>query len=166
VAQLLQGKPSSDAYLRFIVEELKPYIDAHFQTRPERDHTFIMGSSMGGMISIYAICEYPEVFGGAAALSTHWIGNFEANAAIPLAAFEYLQAHLPAPDSHKLYMDHGTQGLDAYYGVDQSFVDQLVRDRGYSEANSMSRVFERADHDELDWGARLDVPLHFLLGPR
>jgi enterochelin esterase-like enzyme len=165
VAQALQGKPRADAYLRFLVEELKPYVDAHFQTRTERAHTFIMGSSMGGLISLYAICEYPEVFGGAAALSTHWIGGFEPNAAIPLGAFVYLQAHLPAPDSHRLYMDHGTKGLDAQYGIDQGFVDQLVKDRGYSPADWMSRVFEGAGHDELDWGARLDIPLQFLLGP-
>jgi len=166
VSQALQGKPSSDSYLRFIVEELKPYVDAHFQTRTERAHTFIMGSSMGGLISIYAICEYPEVFGGAAALSTHWIGSFEPNTAIPLSAFVYLQGHLPAPDSHRLYMDHGSKGLDAHYDIDQRFVDQLVLDHGYTKASWESRVFEGADHDELDWSARLDVPLQFLLGPR
>jgi predicted alpha/beta superfamily hydrolase len=148
-----------------MVEELKPYIDAHFQTRPERAHTFIMGSSMGGLISTYAICEYPQVFGGTASLSTHWIGSFEPNAAIPLAAFEYLQAHLPAPETHRLYMDHGTQGLDANYGLAQSFVDQVVRDRGYTAANWKSLVFEGAAHSENDWSARLDVPLQFLLAP-
>jgi enterochelin esterase-like enzyme len=158
VKQALEGKPSADGYLRFMVEELKPYIDAHFQTRPERAHTFIMGSSMGGLISTYAICEYPQVFGGTASLSTHWIG-------IPLAAFEYLQAHLPAPETHRLYMDHGTQGLDANYGLAQSFVDQVVRDRGYTAANWKSLVFEGAAHSENDWSARLDVPLQFLLAP-
>ena len=165
VKQALEGKPSADGYLRFMVEELKPYIDAHFQTRPERAHTFIMGSSMGGLISTYAICEYPQVFGGTASLSTHWIGSFEPNAAIPLAAFEYLQAHLPAPETHRLYMDHGTQGLDANYGLAQSFVDQVVRDRGYTAANWKSLVFEGAAHSENDWSARLDVPLQFLLAP-
>ena len=49
-----------------------------------------MGSSMGGLISVYALCEYPQVFGGAAGLSTHWVGIHEANAAIPLAALGLL----------------------------------------------------------------------------
>src|ERR1039458_459727 len=57
----------SDNYLKFIVEELKPFIDAHYRTLPGRADTFIMGSSMGGLISAYAVAEYPKVFGGAPA---------------------------------------------------------------------------------------------------
>ncbi len=165
IEQFLAGKPRADAYLRFIVEELKPFVDAHFQTRPEREHTFILGSSMGGLISLYAICEYPQVFGGAAGLSTHWIGSFEANAAIPLAAFNYLRDHLPAPGEHRLYMDHGTAGLDALYGPSQTFVDQLVRDRGYTANDWSSQVFAGATHDEVNWSHRLAIPLEFLLAP-
>jgi predicted alpha/beta superfamily hydrolase len=56
----------SDAYLRFLVTELKPFIDSTYATKPDRENTFIMGSSMGGLISLYAVSEYPEVFGGAA----------------------------------------------------------------------------------------------------
>ena len=63
---------NSDNYLKFLVEELKPFIDKTYKTNPEKDNTFIMGSSMGGMISAYAISEYPDVFGGAACMSTHW----------------------------------------------------------------------------------------------
>ena len=55
----LSGKPQADNYLRFIVEELKPAIDARYATYPDRAHTTVMGSSMGGIISLYAICEYP-----------------------------------------------------------------------------------------------------------
>jgi enterochelin esterase-like enzyme len=165
VDKFLAGKPRSDAYLRFIVRELKPYIDAHFETYPEREHTFIMGSSMGGLISIYAICEYPQVFGGAAALSTHWVGSFEPNAAIPLAAFNYLHDHLPSPGEHRLYMDHGTAGLDAMYAPSQTFIDQLVRDRGYTSSDWSSQVFEGATHDEVNWSRRLAIPLQFLLAP-
>ena len=76
---------------------LKPAIDARYATRPGREHTFIMGSSMGGLISIYAMNEYPQVFGGAAGLSTHWVGSGEANSHLPLAAFSYLRDHLADP---------------------------------------------------------------------
>ena len=65
-----RGKSLSDDYLRFIVEELKPAIDRRYATRPGPASTFMMGSSMGGMISLYALFEYPQVFGGAAGLST------------------------------------------------------------------------------------------------
>jgi predicted alpha/beta superfamily hydrolase len=53
-------------YLKFLVTELKPFIDKNFSTKPDQKNTFIAGSSMGGLISIYAICEYPKVFGDAA----------------------------------------------------------------------------------------------------
>jgi predicted alpha/beta superfamily hydrolase len=65
-------RPGSDAYLRFLVGEVKPLIDSAYRTLPGRDHTFVMGSSMGGLISLYALEEYPQVFGGAGCLSTHW----------------------------------------------------------------------------------------------
>lgn len=68
------GDLSADNYLKFIVNELKPFVDSSFSTHTEAAHTFIAGSSMGGLISLYALCEYPEVFGGAACLSTHWTG--------------------------------------------------------------------------------------------
>jgi len=65
-------KPLSDQYLRFIVTELKPFIDKTYPTLTGKENTYIAGSSMGGLISLYAVCEYPNVFGGAACLSTHW----------------------------------------------------------------------------------------------
>ena len=66
------GKLVSDNYLKFLVEELKPFVDKTYRTHPDRANTLVMGSSMGGMISAYAIAEYPDVFGGAACLSTDW----------------------------------------------------------------------------------------------
>jgi len=166
IKEALAGAPLADRYLRFLVEELKPAIDARYATLPGRESTFLMGSSMGAMISLYAMSEYPEVFGGAACLSTHWPGTLAANAALPLAAFNYLQSHLPDPATHRLYMDHGTKDLDALYGADQAFVDELMREHGYTDANWQTRVIEGAGHSEHDWGARLDEPLVFLLGRR
>jgi hypothetical protein len=60
-------------------------------------------------------------------------------------------------------MDHGTTGLDAIYGPHQTFIDEIVRERGYREAQWQSRVFEGTGHNEADWSARLDIPLRFLL---
>jgi predicted alpha/beta superfamily hydrolase len=67
-----EGEVMSDHYLKFLVEELKPFIDEEFATQTGPENTFIMGSSMGGLISCYAISQYPEIFGGAACMSTHW----------------------------------------------------------------------------------------------
>jgi enterochelin esterase-like enzyme len=163
VEKALQGKPRADDYLRFIVEELKPSIDRKYSTRSEVASTFIMGSSMGGMISIYAMNEYPQVFGGAAGLSTHWMGGAQPNAALPLAAFNYLRDHLANPANHRLYMDHGTTELDAGYAPYQRFIDEIVRDRGYDATNSVSRVFDGAGHNERDWAKRLEIPILFLM---
>ena len=164
IAEDLNGRPQADAYLRFLVEELKPEIDRRFPTLPDAAHTTVMGSSMGGMISIYAMNEYPGVFGAAGGLSTHWPGLRVPNAALPLAAFEYLRDHLADPAGHRLYMDRGTTTLDALYAPYQPFVDELVRERGYTAANSLSRVFDGEGHNEVAWARRLEIPLTFLLG--
>lgn len=165
VKDALQGKSQGDAYLRFLVEELKPAIDSRYATKPEAASTFLMGSSMGGLISVYAMNEYPQVFGGAAGLSTHWVGVFKPNAAIPLAAFNYLRANLADPSTHRLYQDHGTIELDALYAPYQLLIDDLVRERGYEEGkNFETRVFEGKGHNETAWAARLAIPLLFLMG--
>jgi enterochelin esterase-like enzyme len=164
VSRELAGKPRADDYLRFIVEELKPAIDAKYATMPDRDHTIIMGSSMGGIISLYAICEYPAVFGRAGCLSTGWIGTFPKNATFPLATFNYLQGHLPDPGTHRIYFDQGTATIDALFSESQAFADLVVRDRGYTDQNFMSRIYPGADHSENSWAKRVDVPLVFLDG--
>ena len=173
VAQAQHGQPRADAYLRFLVEELKPAIDRRYATHPGPEGTVVMGASMGGLISVYALCEYPQVFGGAAGLSTHWIGRPTAwglararNAALPLAALRYLSQHLPAPASHRLYTDRGTDALDSLYAPTQALVEELLRDRGYTAANATTREVDGAGHNERDWAARLEAPLVFLLAPR
>ena len=72
VRALYGGDPLSDGYLKFIVRELKPTIDKSFNVKSDRADTAIMGSSMGALISLYAIDEYPAIFGGAGMMSTHW----------------------------------------------------------------------------------------------
>lgn len=163
IKDYLQNKPQSDNYLKFIVQELKPYIDQHYATRPEKEHTSMMGSSMGGMISVYAMNEYPEVFGSVAGVSVAWISMGKANFELPLAAFNYLQRHLASPEDHKLYMDHGTTEMDQWYGTYQQFVDEIVRDKGYTSANWRSMQFEKTGHNENDWAKRVAIPLQFLL---
>lgn len=164
VAAALQGRPQSDAYLRFVVEELKPAIDTRFRPSTAAADTFLMGSSMGGLISIYGLLEYPQVFGGAAALSTHWIGSFEPNVEIPTAALAYLEKQLPRPGDKRIYMDHGTTELDAGYAPAQQRVDALMKQRGFAPPRFVSRVFEGSGHNETDWQRRLHIPLTFLLG--
>lgn len=148
----------SDNYLRFVVHELKPYVDETYRTKTGRDDTFIMGSSMGGLISAYAISEYPEVFGGAGCVSTHFpMGDG--------AIVEYLSDKLPDPATHKLYFDYGTETLDYNYEGYQDRMDAAVLAAGYVRGeNWMTEKFEGAEHSERAWRARVHVPLTFLLG--
>jgi predicted alpha/beta superfamily hydrolase len=150
----------SDDYLRFLVEELKPYVDSTYRTRPEPEFTSIMGSSMGGLISLYAISEYPDVFGSAACLSTHWtVEN-----GLGEAYISQVEAALPDPESHKIYFDYGTEGLDADYEPGQMKVDTLMLNRGYIKGeNWMTLKFEGHDHKEQYWAMRIKEPLRFLL---
>ncbi|MCB9316917.1 MAG: esterase family protein [Lewinellaceae bacterium] len=155
--------PTSDNYLKFLVTELKPFIDSHFSTHRDRQNTFVAGSSMGGLISMYAICEYPRVFGGAACLSTHWPGVFTMeNNPIPGAFLRYLEAHLPDPESHKIYFDYGTATLDSLYEGTQVRVDSIMRQKGFSPLQWKTQKFPGADHSERAWRERLEVPLTFL----
>lgn len=157
--------PQSDNYLRFITEEVKPYIDSKYSVYTDRKNTFIAGSSMGGLISLYAICEYPKVFGGAACLSVHWPGTFTlANNAVPAALLKYLEKNLPGPKKHKIYFDCGDQTLDAMYPAIQQQADSLMRRKGFTATNWMTRYFPGDDHSERSWNRRLAVPLTFLLG--
>ncbi|GAB2503948.1 alpha/beta hydrolase-fold protein [Lysobacter humi (ex Lee et al. 2017)] len=148
----------SDAYLRFVVEELKPFIDSTYRTRPGRGDTYVMGSSMGGLISLYALAEYPRVFGGAAAVSTHW----PAGEGIVI---DWLATQLPRAGVHRLYFDFGTATLDAQYAPYQARMDARLPGLGYRAGHDwLTRRFEGAAHNEAAWKARLDVPLRFLLG--
>jgi len=63
------GKGEGDKYVDFLVKNLKPFIDAHYRTLKNKDNTYIAGSSMGGLISLYAVLKYPQVFGGAGIFS-------------------------------------------------------------------------------------------------
>jgi predicted alpha/beta superfamily hydrolase len=163
--QLMKGGPISDNYLKFVVTELKPFIDSTFSTLKDRQNTFIAGSSMGGLISMYAICEYPEVFGGAACLSTHWPGTFTfENNPVPDAFLKYMQDHLPPPDHHKFYFDYGTETLDSNYKPTQQQVDKIMKLKGYTPLNWITREFPGAAHTEKAWSTRFYVSVIFLLG--
>jgi enterochelin esterase-like enzyme len=166
LAQERPGEPQSDEYLRFIVQELKPYVDGHYQTDRRRQSTFIGGSSMGGLISLYAAVEYPRVFGGAACVSTHWPLSLQDNTPDFTSAYlRYLAAKLPARGRRpRLYFDYGTATLDARYEVHQRRIDSLLRAKGYTERNWLTRKYEGAAHNEAAWKKRFEVPARFLLG--
>lgn len=161
---MFSGPINSDNYLKFLVKEVKPYIDGNFSVKTDANHTYIMGSSMGGLISMYAICEYPEVFGAAACLSTHWPGIFDMkNNPIPAAFQTYIKENMPEPSSHKIYFDYGTETLDAMYEPAQMGVDSVMRELGYDSTLWITKKFPGQDHSENSWKSRLNIPLEFMM---
>ena len=175
VKALYGGDPLSDGYLKFIVRELRPMIDKRFNVKTDRADTGIMGSSMGSLISLYAINEYPRIFGAAGMMSTHWPLFMKPNGQsvsqdefeVVSSAFErYLAAALPDPRTHKLYFDHGSETLDAIYKQYQDRVDKVVAKRGYRQGvNWLTKSFPGQKHNEISWASRVDIPLQFLLPP-
>jgi len=125
-----------------------------------------MGSSMGGLISLYALLEQPQHFGGAAALSTHWPGGFHpADDSFAQAMRTYLRERLPTLGQQKIWMDHGTETLDALYPPLQREVDTVFNASPLPPAQWRSREYPGTDHSEQAWAARLADPLRFLLAP-
>lgn len=162
--KLFEGRISSDSFLLFMVKELKPHIDSTYSTLQDAGHTYVMGSSMGGLMSMYAICEYPGVFGKAACLSTHWPGLFSSkNNPVPDAFLSYFASHLPDPAGHSIYFDYGTETLDTMYRRHQVVADSIMSKGGYDTSNWVTLEFKGADHSERAWARRLEIPLRFLL---
>lgn len=173
LTKMIINPPSADNYLKFLVYELKPFIDKTFSTRKDSKNTFVMGSSMGGLISAYAICEYPKVFGGAGCFSIHTPmadldsldpTNPDDDNSAAAAFREYLMKNLPKANSVKIYFDYGSKTIDAYYAPYQKKVDQVMVKKGFDKKHWMTRFYEGDDHSEISWSKRLHIPAEFLLG--
>ena len=162
----LKGQPiNGDEYAEFVVKTLKPYIDSAYPTLTEPEHTSVMGSSMGGLMSLYLISQYPETFGGAGCLSTHWYGSLNAGDKFGDAMMSYVENHLPDPANHRLYFDHGTSTIDAWYGPWETKALLIAQQKGYQYGQNLDSYIDYgAPHEETAWAARVSRPLRFLFG--
>lgn len=154
------GKGSGDAYLRFLVETLKPMIDADFRTLPDATHTGIVGSSMGGLISLYGFLQYPAVFGMCGVLSpSFWYGEKT-----------MLERIAKTPPHGRVYLDIGTkEGTVARstQRLNHTYRDGVRKLRDALKAYDLLYVEdEGAQHNERAWARRLPKALRFLLSDR
>ncbi|MDC8754005.1 alpha/beta hydrolase-fold protein [Erythrobacter sp. sf7] len=163
------GEVVSDRYLAWIAGPLKSWVDTAFRTRPARDDTAIIGSSMGGLMSCYAFVERADVFGRAGCVSSHWpaidpqIVEGESDAVKALWD-GWFAARLGAPDGRRVWMDHGTATLDAYYAPYQQVIDKRFAAAGWVKGRDwQSKVYEGAEHEENAWAARLPEIFGWLL---
>jgi enterochelin esterase-like enzyme len=163
------GEVLSELYLDWIAGPLKLLIDNRFRTRPGRDDTAIVGSSMGGLMSCYAFLERPEVFGKAGCVSSHWPAvdprAVEGESIVVKALWdEWFAARLGNPDGRRVWLDHGTATLDAYYAPYQRVVDARFVAAGWQKGRDWeSKVYEGAEHEENAWAARLPEIFGWLL---
>ena len=128
--------------LRWMIRKLKPRIDRSYPTLKDRRHTFIAGSSMGGLMSLYALLTYPDVFGGAAALSPSlWTEPEQIRALVRKARI--------LPDSI-LYLDYGANELarDPVRRKEFTAVSSTLMRRGM---NVTARIVPDGEHCEACW---------------
>ena len=163
------GEVVSDRYLAWLTGPLKSWVDTAFRTRPGRDDTAIVGSSMGGLMSCYAFLEAPQVFGRAGCVSSHWPAvdprSVEGESASVKALWDaWFAARLGAPGGRRVWMDHGTATLDQFYAPYQQVVDARLSAAGWQKGRDWeSRVYQGAEHEENAWAARLPEIFGWLL---
>lgn len=130
---------------------------------------------MGGLISLYIMCEYPDIVGGAACMSTHWVESISATAdngytmsddhVCAEAILNYFGENLPAPGEHILYLDEGDTQWDALYVKYNEQMTLLAEAKDYSENEGtlMVKYWKGSGHNEWYWQQHCSAPLEFLL---
>jgi predicted alpha/beta superfamily hydrolase len=145
-------KPGYEDYGRYLVEEVKPWIDAHYRTLTGPEHTAVMGSSLGGVVSFYLAWQYPEVFGYAGCLSSTFTYRDD--------LMERVASEPRRPV--KLYLDSGWPRDN--FEVTRT-MRNLLAERGYREGEDLRYLaFPRAKHNEDAWAMRAHVPIQFFFG--
>lgn len=147
------GGAEGEAYVEFLVKTLKPWIDARYRTRPERAHTGIAGSSMGGLISFYAALKYPEVFGRAGVFSpAFWIAP---------AAYDFAARSKPLTDT-RFYIISGGREVAAgeRSGVYQRDQERMIATLTAAGFRPGSEIFATiaADGAHSEWFWRREFP--------
>ena len=142
-----------EKYLKFLIEELKAFVDSKYKTLPDPNNTAIMGSSMGGLASFLAAWKHPEVFSMAGCMSSSFYHNDDKVFKI-LDEYDGLKKHI------KIYIDHGEDGLIR----GQKMFCKLTK-MGYIIGTDLDYYFAPgAEHNETEWAKRLERPLLFFFG--
>ena len=134
-------------YLRFVTDELKPWVDRTFRTLGDARHTVIGGSSMGGLMSMYAGLKRPDVFGGVLAMSPSlWWNGREMQRRV---------ASRPVPRGLRIYLDSGGAGPSADGSRDTNAMRDLLHQKGMRFGRNLFHWFEGSHpHSEAAWRAR------------
>ncbi|MCW8108148.1 alpha/beta hydrolase-fold protein [Alteromonas ponticola] len=164
--KLFTSKVFSDNYSRFLVQEVIPFIESHYNANKGAQHRYIAGSSMGGLISWYTLLNYPDAFAGAICMSTHWPGVFEEDSEVFAEFKKYIANNISKLSNQKVYFDYGNGTLDAMYPPLQKEIDTLFIRQKYPAKLWQSQYFPGEDHSENAWAKRLHIPLEFMFGKK
>jgi len=135
------GGGEGDAYLEFIVKNLKPYIDSHYRTLIDKDNTAMMGSSMGGLISHYAGLKYPNVFGK--------IGVFSPSFWFSSNSFEYASVNSNIKNSKMYFLVGGKEGPTVVADVEKMIA--TMSSNGFEIDNIYKKIVPQGEHNEDFW---------------
>jgi predicted alpha/beta superfamily hydrolase len=148
------GKGDGKKYLKFLVETLKPHIDKNFRTLKERESTGVGGSSMGGLISIYAGLRYPSVFGKLMIFSPSlWI--------TPKIYFDAINFHQPYPTDIYLYAG-GAESVNMVGNVERLKQILEARNKEGTKVNIELNIDPNGKHEEWYWSKEFPTALEFL----
>jgi predicted alpha/beta superfamily hydrolase len=146
------------SYARFVVHTVKPLIDSLYRTIPDRSHTAVMGSSMGGLMSFLLVWWYPDVFSKAGCLSSVFSFDHE-------KFLHEVEAENGRSRDFRIYMDCGGFGEEATLRPGMDKMVALLQEKGYAEHKDFEWFYDPlAEHSERAWAARLWRPLLFLFG--
>ncbi|HEX9172516.1 MAG TPA: alpha/beta hydrolase-fold protein [Telluria sp.] len=147
--------PEGREYMDFIVKVVKPLIDSRYRTLPDRANTAIMGSSMGGLVSHYAIAQYPEVFSKAGVFSpAYWTAQ---------ESFDFV-AGRPLPKDARVFMLMGEKEGDSMV-PDVERMAAVVRKTGHPERNLVLKIVPGAQHNEGFWSGEFREAVLWLFKP-
>lgn len=149
------GKGEGREYTEFIVKTVKPLVDKTYRTLPGREHTAIMGSSMGGLASHYALVQYPDVFGKAGVFSpAYWTAR---------PAFGFV-ASRPVPKDARVFMLMGEKE-GPQMNADVKRMADVVKKTGHPAANTVLKIVPGAEHNEAFWAGELREALLWMFAP-
>lgn len=135
------GKGQGAEYVDFLVNTLKPYIDSHYRAKTDAKHTTVAGSSMGGLISMYAVLKYPKVFGNG--------GIFSPSFWIALQMYD-LAKQTSLPSGTRFYFVCGDSESDSMAADMQKMAD-VIHENGISENNITTVIMQGERHNEKQW---------------
>lgn len=150
------GAAEGREYLRFVVEVVKPYVDAHYRTRRGREHTGIMGSSLGALASQYAAFEYPRLFGR--------IGLFSPSYWFAPAVYELSHARRLPPHTRIYLVAGDREGDEPGKTVADTLRMEAVLHREQPQLRLRAAIRAGAEHNEKFWRAEFPAAVLFLFG--